>query len=72
MKNCLLEMSDSCIDWKLCVKCQKRTSEDLRCPIQDHCLFFDDDLKSEHLHDFTTFNSDVSVNVMATQMSDTS
>ena len=32
---------------------------------------FDDDSKSEHLHDFTTFNSDVSVNVMATQMSDT-
>ena len=29
---------------------------------------FDDDSKSEHLHDFTTFNSDVSVNVMATQM----
>ena len=26
------------------------------------------DFKSEHLHDFTTFNSDVSVNVMATQM----
>ena len=26
---------------------------------------------SEHLHDCTTFNSDVSVNVMATQMSDT-
>ena len=32
---------------------------------------FDDDSKSEHLHDFTMFNSDVSVNVMATQMSDT-
>ena len=32
---------------------------------------FDDDSKSEHLHDFTTFNLDVSVNVMATQMSDT-
>ena len=30
---------------------------------------FDDDSKSDHLHDFTTFNSDVSVNVMATQMS---
>ena len=29
---------------------------------------FDDDSKSEHLQDFTTFNSDVSVNVMATQM----
>ena len=29
---------------------------------------FDDDSKSEHLHDFTTFNSDVSMNVMATQM----
>ena len=28
---------------------------------------FDDDSKSEHLHDFTTFNSDVSVNVLATQ-----
>ena len=38
---------------------------------QDHCRFCDDDSKSEHLHDFTTFNSDVSVNVMATQMSDT-
>ena len=37
---------------------------------QDICLFSDDDSKSEHLHDFTTFNSDVSVNVMATQMSD--
>ena len=32
---------------------------------------FDDDSKSEHLRDFTTFNSDVSVNVMATQMIDT-
>ena len=29
---------------------------------------FDDDSKSEHLHEFTMFNSDVSVNVMATQM----
>ena len=38
---------------------------------QDLCLYCDDDTKSEHLHDFTTFNSDVSVNVMATQMSDT-
>ena len=27
---------------------------------------FDDDSKPEHLRDFTTFNSDVSVNVMAT------
>ena len=32
---------------------------------------FDNDSKSEHLQDFTTFNSDMSVNVMATQMSDT-
>ena len=31
-KYCLLEISDSCIDWKLCVLCQKKTSEDLRCP----------------------------------------
>ena len=38
---------------------------------QDLYLFCDDDSKSEHLHDFTTFNSDVSVNVRATQMSDT-
>ena len=157
----MLEKSDSCIDWKLCDICQKKTSEDLRCPIhnisdvysafynaeefrkleclpikinfgnqgtvqncvdnnaawhkqchqkfnnsklkrmqlknasesvddddticcatrakhskpssesQDLCLFCDDDSKSEHLHDFTMFNSDVSVNVMATQMSDT-
>ena len=29
---------------------------------------FDDDSKFEHLHDFTTFNSDVPVNVMATQI----
>ena len=150
----MLEISDSCIDWKLCVICQKKTSEDLRCPIhnisdvysafynvdefrklenlpvkinfgnqgtvqnfvdnkaawhkQCHQKFnisklkrmqlknasesvdyddticyatrasvasllqnvkiFDDDSKSEHLHDFTTFNSEVSVNVMATQM----
>ena len=38
---------------------------------QDHSRFCDDDSKSEHLHDFTTFNSDVSMNVMVTQMSDT-
>ena len=28
-------MSASCNDWKLCVLCQKKTSEDLRCPIHN-------------------------------------
>ena len=31
----MLEISDSCIDWKLCVIRQKKTSEDLRRPIHN-------------------------------------
>ena len=35
IRKLLVRDSDSCIDWKLCVICQKKTSEDLRCPIHN-------------------------------------
>ena len=38
---------------------------------QDICLFCKGDGESERLHEFTTFNADKSIKVMAIEMNDT-
>ena len=73
LKRVQLKKASECMDDDtICYATRAKCSNSKPSSSQDNCLFCDDDSKSEHLHDFTTFNSDVSVNVMATQMSDTS